>query len=151
MSIYTVYLTRWWLINGQTDISYSETIHCFRSKQCIRILLFNPSCHAKSRQTERKSVDRQLNREKKRGGNASRISTNEKWVPPVPTLIFLSPLFSFCRSSFLAKHDPAQRFVELYAMTYNLDTISHAISMQSRKGVGVPFCKWFHLDEEFIG
>lgn len=50
---------------------------------------------------------------------------------------------------FLAKHDPAQRFVELYAMTYNLDTISHAISMQSRKGV--PFCKWFHLDEEFIG
>lgn len=68
---------------------------------------------------------------------------------PVPTLIFLPPLFSFCRSSFLAKHDPAQRFVELYAMTYNLDTISHAISMQSRKGV--PFCKWFHLDEEFIG
>lgn len=79
---------------------------------------------------------------------ASRISTNEKWVP-CSTLIFLSPLFSFCRSSFLAKHDPAQRFVELYAMTYNLDTISHAISMQSRKGV--PFCKWFHLDEEFIG
>lgn len=62
---------------------------------------------------------------------------------------FSSPLFSFCPSSFLAKHDPAQRFVELYAVTYNLDTISHAVSMQSRKGV--PFCKWFHLDEEFIG
>lgn len=45
--------------------------------------------------------------------------------------------------------EPAQRFVELYVVTCNLDTISHAVSMQSRKGV--PFCKWFHLDEEFIG
>lgn len=107
------------------------------------------SCRAKSRQTKRKSIDRQLDREKKRGGNASRISTNEKWVP-CSTLIFLSPLlFLLSFFLFLAKHDPAQRFVELYAMTYNLDTISHAISMQSRKGV--PFCKWFHLDEEFIG
>lgn len=37
----------------------------------------------------------------------------------------------------------------IYAMTYNLDTISRTVSMQSRKGV--PFGKWFHLDEEFIG
>lgn len=69
---------------------------------------------------------------------------------PVPRLFFFPPLlFLLSFFLFLAKHDPAQRFVELYAMTYNLDTISHAISMQSRKGV--PFCKWFHLDEEFIG
>jgi len=50
----------------------------------------------------------------------------------------------------LAVRVPAlRRFVELYAVTCNLDTISHAVSMQSRKGV--PFSKWFHLDEEFIG
>jgi len=60
-------------------------------------------------------------------------------------------LFANRARSFLfsAIRDPAQRFIELYTVTCNLDTISHAVSMQSRKGA--PFRKWFHLDEEFIG
>lgn len=62
---------------------------------------------------------------------------------------WIAPNFFIFFFYFLAMRDPAQRLVELYAVTCNLDTISHAVSMQSRKGV--PFCKWFHLDEEFIG
>lgn len=87
-------------------------------------------------------------REEKRRKRVSYIYERE--MGPLFHAYFSFPsLFLLSFFLFLAKHDPAQRFVELYAMTYNLDTISHAISMQSRKGV--PFCKWFHLDEEFIG